>query len=102
MTGKYLETKTILELTFPADNLKSPFATEQFYTLLHLLSRKLSLLQKLFGLKNEYSLEIVATKNEGIRYLLVTKTQFVENIRRNLLAYIPGVKIKKVDDYLYF
>ncbi len=100
MTGKYLETKTILELTFPADNLKSPFATEQFYTLLHLLSRKLSLLQKLFGLKNEYSLEIVATKNEGIRYLLVTKTQFVENIRRNLLAYIPGVKIKKVDDYL--
>lgn len=100
MTGKSLETKTILELTFPADNLKSPFATEQFYTLLHLLSRKLSLWQKLFGLKNEYSLEIVATKNEGIRYLLVTKSQFAENIRRNLLSYIPGVKIKKVDDYL--
>lgn len=100
MTGKSLETKTILELTFPADNLKSPFATEQFYTLLHLLSRKLSLWQKLFGLKNKYSLEIVATRNDGIRYLLVTKTQFAENIRRNLLSYIPGVKIKKVDDYL--
>ena len=100
MTGKSLETKTILELTFPADNLKSPFATEQFYTLLHLLSRKLSLWQKLFGLKNEYSLEIVATRNDGIRYLLVTKTQFAENIRRNLLSYIPGVKIKKVNDYL--
>jgi len=100
MTGNFEQSKTILELTFPSDNTKSAFATEQFYILLHLLSRKLSLWQIIFGRKNEYSLEIVADKKNGIRYLLVAENKFIENIRRNLLSYLPGIRIKQINDYL--
>lgn len=100
MTGNFEQSKTILELTFPSDNTKSAFATEQFYILLHLLSRKLSLWQIIFGRKNEYSLEIVSDKKNGIRYLLVAGNKFIENIRRNLLSYLPGIRIKQINDYL--
>lgn len=100
MTGNFDQSKTILELTFPSDNSKSSFATEQFYTLLHLLSRKLNWWQKIFRRKNVYSLEIVATKRDGIRYLLVAENRFIENIRRNLLSYLPGIRIKQINDYL--
>lgn len=100
MTGNFEQSKTILELTFPSDNTKSAFATEQFYILLHLLSRKLSLWQIIFRHKNEYSLEIVSDKKNGIRYLLVAGNKFIENIRRNLLSYLPGIRIKQINDYL--
>ncbi len=91
--------KKILQLIFPSDASKSAYATEQLYTLLHALSRQVSFRDRITQRKNEYSLEIVSTKNEGIRYLLSADPKFIEIISHNLLSYLPGIKIKEVNDY---
>jgi len=92
--------KKILQLTFPSDTSKSAYATEQFYILLNTLSRQLDRKDQILQRKNEYSLEIVSTKNDGIRYLLSADSKFINIISRNLLSFLPGIKIKEVSDYL--
>ena len=100
MLGKRKIRNKILEIIFPADNSKTSYANEQFYTLFHILCRKLSFWQKVFKKKNAFSLELVSTKNEGVRYLLVADEKFIDNIKRSLLSYLPGIKVEEVDDYL--
>ncbi len=92
--------KVFLELTFPADTSKSAYATEQLYSLLHTLARQQSFWSRIGHNKNEYSLEIVSTKNEGIRYVLVTGEKFADIIKRNLLSYLPGIQVKDGNDYI--
>ena len=99
---KYLpqEEKTFLELSFPADTSKSSYATEQLYTLIHTLARQKTFLQKLIKHKKHYSLEIVSTKSEGIRYVLVAPSTEADVIKRSLLSYLPGIKIREINDYI--
>lgn len=94
------ESKTFLELTFPSDTSKSAYATEQLYTLLHTLARQQSFFAGLLQEKKEYALEIVSTKQGGIRYILVASEKYKDVIKRNLLSFLPGIKIKEVTDYL--
>ena len=97
---KRVNEKKFLELTFPSDTSKSSYATQELYTLLHTLARRKTFLEGLIGQKKQYSLEIVSTKNEGIRFLLIAPLQDADIIKRSLLSYLPGIKIKEVDDYL--
>jgi hypothetical protein len=99
---KYLpkEEKIFLELSFPADTSKSSYATEQLYTLVHTLARQKNFLQRLTKYKKHYSLEIVSTKSEGIRYVLVAPSFEADIIKRSLLSYLPGIKIREINDYL--
>ncbi len=92
--------KELIQLTFPADTGKSAYATEQLYTLLHTLARQKDIWGRLSNAKNEYSLEIVSTKDQGIRYVLATDAKFADIIKRNLLSYLPGIQIKEATDYL--
>lgn len=98
--GKMPPPKKLIQLTFPAQTSKSAYATEQLFSLLHTLSRQLTLMDRLAQRKNEYSLEIVSTKKEGIRYILAADPKFIDVITRNVLSYLPGVKISEVDYYL--
>lgn len=91
--------KEFIQLSFPADTSKSAYATEQLYTLLHTIARQLSYYESIIHRKNEFSLELVSTKKEGIRYILAAHPKFIDIISRNLLSYLPGVKISKVSDY---
>lgn len=99
---KYLpkEENTFLELSFPADTSKSSYATEQLYTLVHTLARQRNFLQRLTKYKKHYSLEIVSTKSEGIRYVLIAPSFEADIIKRSLLSYLPGIKIREINDYL--
>lgn len=89
-----------LELTFPHTTSKSAYATEQFLTLLHSLARRRSLKHRALGHKKQYSLEIVATREEGIRYILGVSSADESIIKKSLLSYLPGLKIKTITDYL--
>lgn len=89
-----------LELVFPADSTKSAYATEQLHVLLRGQVRYRGLLDKLAGHKQPYSLELVGTHNDGIRYILVVPGEQVEYICHNLLSFMPGLKIKQVKDYM--
>ncbi len=89
-----------MELVFPIGNDKTAYATEQFFTLIHSLPKSKNLLYKMVGFKKQYSLEIVASKNMGIRYILATPISDADTIRKSLLSYLPGLKINEVVDYL--
>ena len=91
--------KTFLELTFPSDTTKSAFATEQLYILLHTRARMSSSWQSFFRQKKVFSLEIVSSREEGIRFLLGIPKKEEDVIRRSLLPFLPGLKIKEVEDY---
>ena len=89
-----------LQLTFPADTTKSAYATEQ----LHILMRSMVKYPKFWPLmaahKKPYSLELVATRDDGIRYVIRIPKQEVETIKRTLVSFLPGLKVKEIADYL--
>ena len=99
-TRKEQAKKVFLELTFPSNTEKSAYATEQLYSLLHALAKQKGMLASFLREKKEYSLEIVSTKNEGIRYILVADEKSTDIIKRSLLSYLPGIKVKEINDYL--
>lgn len=92
--------KTFLELTFPSDTTKSAFATEQLYVLLHTRARMSNGWQGFLKRKKVFSLEIVSSRDGGIRFLLIVPKKEVDVIHRSLLSYLPGLKVKEVGDYL--
>ena len=92
--------QSFLELTFPADTTKSAYATEQLHILLRGMVGYNGRLDRLAAQLQPYSLELVGTNDEGIRYVIRTPTFAEQNVRRNLLSYMPGLKITEVDDYL--
>ena len=89
-----------LELAFPWDLNKSAYATEQLYVVIKGQYRYLSFLDKLVGHRKYYSLELVGSSAEGIRYLMVVPFGETEHITRSLLSFLPAIKIRPVDDYL--
>jgi hypothetical protein len=94
------ETSVILEITPPSHTEKTAYTTTQLFSTFHGLINEQTMLDKLLGKKERLSFEIVSSKNEGIRYLLRTTPNQVNNVKKNLTTYLPDVSIKKVDDYL--
>jgi hypothetical protein len=89
-----------LELTFPSITSKTAYASEQLFSLIHALASQHKFIHKLFGYRKQYSLEIVATKEQGIRYILAISSENAPIIRKNLLSYLSGLKIREIKDYL--
>lgn len=96
LKGKY----TLLEITPPSLTEKESYATEQLFSLIQSLGNKHSLKEKLMGRKTYFSLEIVSTRNEGIRYLIRTTSEKAGILRKTLISYLPQIIIKEIDDYL--
>lgn len=91
---------TFLQLAFPSDTTKSAYATEQLHILLRSTVKYPRFWQRQASKKQPYSLELVATRDDGIRYILVIPKQEVEVVRRTLLSYLPGLKMSEINDYL--
>jgi hypothetical protein len=54
---------------------------------------------KLAARKKPYSLELVGTNDDGIRYILMLPGSEMETVQRNLLSFLPGLKVRQVEDY---
>lgn len=101
LTRKQLSEKPVfLELTPPSRTEQDSYTTEKLFSLIHALTNKKSLIDRLLGNSIRVSLEIVSTKDQGIRYLLRTTQKQVNTIRRSLLSYLPQLSVKSVEDYL--
>ena len=96
---KYLRRNYLfLEIKPTARTLKSPLSTAQLFTILHSLEKPHHWLDKLLGLTKSISYELVSNKNDGIRFILRVGAEDAPSIRKTLLAYLPGIEIKEVDD----
>ncbi|MDO8618891.1 MAG: type IV secretion system DNA-binding domain-containing protein [Candidatus Daviesbacteria bacterium] len=90
-----------LEITFPVKTSQSAYSTEQLFTHIHsLASRYQGFMKRLLGFKRTYSLEIASSRDDGIKFYLSAPAKDAEILRGGLLSYLPGIKIKVVEDYL--
>lgn len=98
--GEKEVTYVFLELTFPSDTSKSAFATEQLHILMRSQASYRHFWDKWAGRKRLHSLELVSTRDNGIRYVIRIPEDELEYTERSLRSYLPGLKIKQVEDYM--
>ncbi len=98
--GKLSPADTFLEITIPATTAKSAYATERLHVLLRNRGRGRSFTDRLAGQKRRYSSELVGTNDAGIRYILAVPGSEATYVTRNLLSFLPTIKIRQVPDYL--
>lgn len=89
-----------LQLVFPASTTKTAYATEQLHILLRSMVKYPKLWPRVAARKQPYSLELVATRDDGIRYVIRIPKRDVETIKRTLVSFLPGLKVKEMTDYL--
>lgn len=91
---------TFLEIKPTDRTLKSPLSTNQLFTALHSLVKQTSFLDRLLGVKRSISCELVSTKKDGIRYVLRIPEQDTSIVKKTLLAYLSGIEIQDIEDYI--
>ncbi len=94
------EPSMLLELTPPSFTEKQSYTTDQLFSIIHALGNQRSFKDKLLGNKPRFSLEIVSTQNQGIRYLIRTSPKQVNTLQKSLLSYLPHLRVKIVNEYL--
>ena len=94
------EQSMLLELTPPSFTEQESYTTDQLFSVIHALGNQRSFKDRLLGLKPRFSLEIVSTQNQGIRYLVRTSPKQVNILRKSLLSYLPHLIIKTTNEYL--
>lgn len=101
LIGKALkEDSILLELTPPAFTDKTALSTQKLFSVIHELGKQKTFIDRLLGRKIRFSFEIASTQNQGIRYLVRTTPDQVNNVRRYLLSYLPQVIVKIANEYL--
>jgi len=88
-----------LEVVPPIENQKSLHATQELTKLLHAVLNRYSLQDVFHPTKQTISLEIVSTRELGIRYLIVAHPSQEKHIKHLLHAYSPEMEIHKTQDY---
>ena len=91
---------TFLEMTPLASTQKSSFTTTQLFMAIHGLARQQSWIERVLHVEKNYAFEIVSTKDGGIRYIARLPEDDGEIVKKHLIAYLPGIKITKIQDYL--
>ncbi|OGE19181.1 hypothetical protein A3J19_01205 [Candidatus Daviesbacteria bacterium RIFCSPLOWO2_02_FULL_41_8] len=94
------ETSILLELTPPSFTEQESYTTDQLFSIIHSLGNQRSFIDKILGKKTRFSLEIVSTQNQGIRYIIRTSPKQVNTLRKSLLSYLPHLGVKTVNEYL--
>lgn len=89
-----------LEVTPPLRGQKVPEATVQLFTSLHSLGMSRGFLDSLIGYTGSYSLEIISTKAQGIRFVVVVPKNQAAVVRQAIVSYLPDSKITKTKDSL--
>ncbi len=94
------EPSVLLEITPPAFAEKTAYTTAQLFSVIHDLGKKRTFLDKLLGKKIIFSFEIVSSLDKGIRYLIRTSPEQVNNVKRTVMSYLLQVNVNVVDEYL--
>lgn len=100
-TYRDIKTRTVLlEITPHARGDKVPEATNQLFKSLYTLGQPVSLIERIMGYKAVFSLEIIATNAEGIRYLVRCNDALADTFQHIVQSYSSEVKVKNIGDYI--
>ncbi len=92
--------QTILEVKPLRVTEQNPYTTEQLFNLIHGLAKQSTWVYRFFNVSKSYALEIVSTKEDGIRYLMRINQNDGDLIEKSLLSYLPGLSVTRVKDCL--
>lgn len=89
-----LNRKTVyLEITPPLSQSKSAKANKELFNILHGFRINRSLKDRLFGREVVIALQIVSSRNQGIRYLIEVDRQHAASLFQAITSYLPEVKV---------
>lgn len=98
---RLIKRKTVfLELTPPAFQDKSPHAHEALYKVLSGLKGNRSWQDKLFLRQVLFTLAIVGTREEGIKFVVEMDSQNHTSFRKDITGLHRDIRIREVEDYL--
>ncbi|HYG84476.1 MAG TPA: TraM recognition domain-containing protein [Verrucomicrobiae bacterium] len=96
----FSQKKVFIEVTPPRTVSKSPEAMEQLFNLVSTLSSTKRFRHRVLRRNTVFSLEIIASKSNGIRYVIGTSEREAAAIERSILAYLSDAKLSRIDDPL--
>ncbi len=97
----YSQKKVFIEVTPPHESSKTPEAMEQLFNILYSAGATQKFRHKLFRRNNVFSLEVVSSRREGVRYILGTSEREADSIKRNIAAFLSDSRVKRIDDPLF-
>lgn len=86
-----------LELTPPAQVDKTREATQRLFSVLHGLKEGRATLDKALGHNVVLSLEVLATREKGIRYVASGAEADIVNLEQTIAAYVPEARIRRIE-----
>ena len=89
------ETYVLLELTPPFGSERTKLATNRLINVLHQLAHR-NFINTLVHGPAIMSLEVVSSRTQGIRFMIYVAKTDVALIKRDIVAYLPGVRCTKV------
>lgn len=89
-----------LEITPPHTTAESAYATSELFQHIHMLAQPLGRWNIWLDRRLNYSFELVATFEKGIRYMVRIPKETETSVRQAILSFLPAAKVKTVDDYL--
>jgi hypothetical protein len=89
-----------LELTPPAQTARTPEATQKLFAVLHGLHASRSFVDRLLRRKVVFSLEVVSSREDGIRYVMRVPHAQAEFFEQTIVSYLPSVRTRRIEDYL--
>lgn len=96
----YRQKTVFVEVTPHRQTAKTPEATEQLFRILYSAGANQSFRYKLLRRNNIFSLEVVSTRQQGVRYIVGTNEREADSIERSISAFLTDAKVKRVDDPL--
>jgi hypothetical protein len=90
---------SILELVPPSKGDKTAEATNQLFLSLYGLGNTKKFYERVIGRQSYFTLEIVAIRAKGIRYIIKCEKAMALTIEHMVASYTPDIKVSKVDDY---
>jgi uncharacterized protein DUF87 len=90
----------LLRLTPPPTTDTSPLASVELLSSLHHILHGGRWYERLLSGSDRASLELVSTKQDGIRYLLRVSESKIEVVQTMLHSYLPDLQITEASDYL--
>lgn len=94
------EDKQVLQIIPPDSVTKSPLSTQEFLTALHDIGMYTKTYFKFFHVKRKFSFEIVATREDGIRYFIVVTQVDLSLVVKTFRSYLPEANIILTNDYM--
>jgi Type IV secretion-system coupling protein DNA-binding domain/TraM recognition site of TraD and TraG len=96
----YSQKKVFIEVTPPHEASKTPQATEQLFHMFHNLGATQRFRHRILGFSAVFSLEVVSTRRDGVRYIIGTSEREADAIERSLASFLSDARVKRIDDPL--